>query len=166
MNPSLCFPLSALVTKLILPKDFPKSLFFLLKSSNLLINIHLKWGGRRGLNPRPPESQSGALPTELRPPLNRDRTGHYGKMARPVGSKQATHRSQGIVKSIANKSRENLPKKSLLSSAYFLCSLVHISYYSPRLIDGRGYRTRTCYPRFRKPMLYPDELNPLFWWPL
>ena len=28
-----------------------------------------KWGGRRGLNPRPPESQSGALPTELRPPL-------------------------------------------------------------------------------------------------
>ena len=27
-----------------------------------------KWGGRRGLNPRPPESQSGALPTELRPP--------------------------------------------------------------------------------------------------
>ena len=27
------------------------------------------WGGRWGLNPRPPESQSGALPTELRPPL-------------------------------------------------------------------------------------------------
>ena len=30
------------------------------------------WGGRRGLNPRPPESQSGALPTELRPPQARD----------------------------------------------------------------------------------------------
>ena len=29
----------------------------------------LQWGGRWGLNPRPPESQSGALPTELRPPL-------------------------------------------------------------------------------------------------
>ena len=28
----------------------------------------LIWGERRGLNPRPPESQSGALPTELRPP--------------------------------------------------------------------------------------------------
>ena len=27
------------------------------------------WGGRWGSNPRPPESQSGALPTELRPPL-------------------------------------------------------------------------------------------------
>ncbi len=26
------------------------------------------WGERRGLNPRQPESQSGALPTELRPP--------------------------------------------------------------------------------------------------
>ena len=28
-----------------------------------------KWGGRWGSNPRPPESQSGALPAELRPPL-------------------------------------------------------------------------------------------------
>ena len=28
-----------------------------------------KWGGRWGSNPRQPESQSGALPTELRPPL-------------------------------------------------------------------------------------------------
>ena len=28
-----------------------------------------KWGGRRVLNPLPPESQSGALPVELRPPL-------------------------------------------------------------------------------------------------
>ncbi len=27
-----------------------------------------KWGDRRGLNPRPQESQSRALPTELRPP--------------------------------------------------------------------------------------------------
>ena len=27
-----------------------------------------KWGGRWGSNPRQPESQSGALPTELRPP--------------------------------------------------------------------------------------------------
>ena len=27
-----------------------------------------EWGERRGLNPRPPEPQSGALPTELRPP--------------------------------------------------------------------------------------------------
>ncbi len=29
------------------------------------------WGDRRGLNPRQPESQSDALPTELRPPQNR-----------------------------------------------------------------------------------------------
>jgi hypothetical protein len=28
-----------------------------------------EWGDRRGLNPRPPESQSGALPAELRSPL-------------------------------------------------------------------------------------------------
>ena len=30
------------------------------------------WGDRRDLNPRQPESQSGALPTELRPPSNVD----------------------------------------------------------------------------------------------
>ncbi len=30
-----------------------------------------KWGERRGSNPRQPESQSGALPAELRPPFNR-----------------------------------------------------------------------------------------------
>ena len=28
----------------------------------------IMWGDRRGLNPRQPEPQSGALPTELRPP--------------------------------------------------------------------------------------------------
>ena len=28
------------------------------------------WGERRGLNPRPPGPQPGALPTELRPPLS------------------------------------------------------------------------------------------------
>ena len=32
----------------------------------------LNWGGRAGLNRRPPESQSGALPTELRPPMERE----------------------------------------------------------------------------------------------
>ena len=35
--------------------------------SSLILFRH-KWGGRWGSNPRPPESQSGALPTELRPP--------------------------------------------------------------------------------------------------
>ncbi len=31
-----------------------------------------KWGERWDSNPRPPEPQSGALPTELRPPLQYD----------------------------------------------------------------------------------------------
>lgn len=31
-----------------------------------------KWGGRWGSNPRQPESQSGALPTELRPPYSQE----------------------------------------------------------------------------------------------
>ncbi len=30
------------------------------------------WGDQRGLNPRQPESQSGALPTELWPPLTKE----------------------------------------------------------------------------------------------
>ena len=34
------------------------------------LTTYCKWGERRGLNPRPPESQSGALPTELRSPLH------------------------------------------------------------------------------------------------
>ena len=34
-----------------------------------IISLNKKWGGRWDLNPRQPESQSGALPTELRPPF-------------------------------------------------------------------------------------------------
>ena len=49
------------------------------KASNFSIELKLVWGGRWGLNPRPPESQSGALPTELRPPQPRD----Y-RVARPI----------------------------------------------------------------------------------
>ena len=32
------------------------------------LNPNKKWGEKRGSNPRQPESQSGALPTELFPP--------------------------------------------------------------------------------------------------
>ena len=42
------------------------------------LNIYLeKWGERRGLNPRHPGPQPGALPAELRPPrvLSLNRTG-------------------------------------------------------------------------------------------
>ena len=38
-------------------------------STNFATSASL-WGDRRGSNPRHPESQSGALPTELRPPLH------------------------------------------------------------------------------------------------
>lgn len=34
----------------------------------IFFDLNLIWGERRGLNPRPPEPQPGALPTELRPP--------------------------------------------------------------------------------------------------
>ena len=40
------------------------------KAPNLKKLGAFNWGDRWGSNPRQPESQSGALPTELRPPLN------------------------------------------------------------------------------------------------
>jgi hypothetical protein len=46
---------------------FPHGQFLPCRKLLLLPKI---WGGRWGSNPRPPESQSGALPTELRPPLH------------------------------------------------------------------------------------------------
>ena len=41
----------------------------LLKSLDFLTTAVLKWGDRWDSNPRQPESQSGALPTELRSPV-------------------------------------------------------------------------------------------------
>ena len=35
---------------------------------NMEVFVEIKWGDRRGSNPRQQESQSWALPTELRPP--------------------------------------------------------------------------------------------------
>ena len=43
------------------------SIFHSLLRSGL--NLKSKWGDRWGSNPRHPESQSGALPIELRSPL-------------------------------------------------------------------------------------------------
>lgn len=40
------------------------------------------WGDQRGLNPRQPESQSGALPTELWPPQKSKRLCSYIELCR------------------------------------------------------------------------------------
>ncbi len=50
------------------PKKRPE--WVKLRPSYVILRRELafKWGGRWDLNPRQPESQSGALPTELRPP--------------------------------------------------------------------------------------------------
>ena len=48
-----------------------------------------KWGERRGLNPRPPESQSGALPTELRSPQL------HPHLVRPPGLEPGTYALEG-----------------------------------------------------------------------
>ena len=40
----------------------------------------MNWGGRWDSNPRRPESQSGALPTELRPPQLSHKYINYNKL--------------------------------------------------------------------------------------
>ncbi len=49
------------------------------------------WGGRWGLNPRPLESQSSALPAELRPPLTRHCTSNP-KSGAPGRTRTCNHR--------------------------------------------------------------------------
>ena len=51
-----------------------------------------KWGGRWDLNPRQPESQSGALPTELHPPLS---DFLWRVLAHPAGFEPATDGLEG-----------------------------------------------------------------------
>ena len=73
------------------------------------------WGGQPGLNRRPPESQSGALPTELCPPL-----------ARRKGFEPLTYCLEGscsILLSYRRKSRIKPPLQSItqfFKSQYFL----------------------------------------------
>ena len=53
------------------------------------------WGERWGSNPRPPESQSGALPTELRSPLYLSHLSCRPYMVRSAGLEPATPGLEG-----------------------------------------------------------------------
>ncbi len=64
LNPA-CLPIPPLPLT-VLPRSTQNTVFFRPPETP---GQPLNWGGRRGSNPRPPESQSGALPTELRPPV-------------------------------------------------------------------------------------------------
>ena len=79
-------PKSSVSTNSTTPANFMLCCTFYRHFTNVLLILHVylcyknlgckrvshvvrkKWGGRWGLNPRPLESQSRALPTELRPP--------------------------------------------------------------------------------------------------
>jgi hypothetical protein len=52
---------------------------------------HLEWGGRWDSNPRRPESQSGALPAELRPPSS-EQTGSALAQPSPSSSQRRPNR--------------------------------------------------------------------------
>ena len=108
-----------------------------------------KWGGRWGLNPRPPGSQPGALPTELRPPWFRKRadykhTFHY--TLAPI--EFVEERKWGYTKPCS--------KGSEASDCLLVPPTKRIS--GIRTI-GTPERTRTSNPRLRRPMLYPVELR-------
>ena len=99
------------------------------------------WGERRDSNPRPQESQSCALPTELRSPLPT-----AAANAEPVAA--AIPAGAGI-RIVELGSADGTRKPSLVPL--------------PEHADGEGNgapgRIRTCYPRLRRPMLYPHELR-------
>ncbi len=97
---------------------------------NLLYN-QKKWGGRWDLNPRPQESQSCALPTELRPPLI---------MARPAGFEPATLGLEGRCSIQMSYGRLFVPDGEEKI--------------------GRGSRIRTCDPLLPKQMRYQAALCP------
>ena len=42
-----------------------------------------------------------------------------------------------------------------------LLPLFSLAVFTPMMLNGALGRTRTCYPRLRRPMLYPDELRAL-----
>jgi hypothetical protein len=94
--------------------------------ATLALHINNIWGGRWGSNPRPPESQSGALPTELRPPY----VIYY--MARLAGFEPATLGLEGRC-SIQMSYRR--PKKARR------ISVKHNSLYHAKLGRGGGIRT-------------------------
>ena len=70
---------------------------FQTKTPDLSPAFSEKWGGRWVSNPRHQESQSCALPTELRPPLQHYRFKHPDQCAlvRPAGLEPATTRLEG-----------------------------------------------------------------------
>ena len=115
------------------------------------------WGGRWDSNPRRPESQSGALPTELRPPSPNPRDPQISPstvlpraMARPAGNTPRPSMA-GAPSGPTCRSFENC-------SLQFSSNLLRRLLVPPRALGAPG-RTRTCDPRLRRPMLYPAELR-------
>jgi hypothetical protein len=116
--------------------------------------IHV-WGGRWDSNPRRPESQSGALPTELRPPSSNHRLlvcacGAPGRITPvPFHGRRPFGPAFRLFK-VTPCNFVELPTDFVGSSQFLVL---------PRSAYGAPGRTRTCDPRLRRPMLYPAELR-------
>jgi hypothetical protein len=98
------------------------------------------WGERWGSNPRPLESQSRALPTELRPP---QAFGQWSDLRRPGphSARYSIHKTYRCRRTIPLRSR-SLPDP-----------------WQRAFSNGAPGRIRTCDPRLRRPLLYPTELR-------
>ena len=146
------------------------------------------WGGRWESNPRQPESQSGALPTELRPPYcsvavqlteawcgRRDsnsyslRRWNLNPVCLPISPrpllKLLKQRRQTFIRRLSkygvddgDRTHDNRSHNPVL---YQLSYAHHIALLVPKLPNGAPGRTRTCDHPLRRRMLYPAELRAL-----
>ena len=132
-----------------------------------------RWGERWDSNPRRLESQSRALPTELRSPsIFTDEAipgGTASIFSLPVQTSLFGRfrccedpldlRSSSTQLSYAH----HQPKNSIpCENARNMARQDSSQKPTPRLITGTPERTRTSNPRLRRPMLYPVELRALF----
>jgi hypothetical protein len=87
LNPA-CLPIPPLPQNFALSRGAINTMLLIKQTTS---NFVKKWGGRWGLNPRPLESQSRALPTELRPPLFLLTPFTLTRMVVPEGFEPSTH---------------------------------------------------------------------------
>ena len=130
------------------------------------------WGGRWGSNPRPPESQSGALPTELRPPLAPIWTTRFRSRSRGLrtfiapahSTKSNPARSGAGAPGRTRTCNPQLRRLMLYPLSYgraFSGTTRYTSSKGERFqIVGRGGRIRTADPLLPKQLRYQAALHP------
>ncbi len=85
-----------------------------------------KWGDRRGSNPRQPEPQSGALPTELRPPFELEDifrayfTNRQAELKQSIDDPGFQRRFLKCLFAVTVRFKESFPQKSRIRKLFFV----------------------------------------------